>query len=83
MGSRNAGPLPRFDGGNSGGGRPPYDSNPSDGWRRPSASGGGYGGEESSVVMVYGVDMSKWNCQLLFNLLCLYGNVERVGFCGK
>ncbi|VDP13188.1 unnamed protein product [Soboliphyme baturini] len=37
----------------------------------------GYGGP---VVMVYGIDQEKWNCDKLFNLMCLYGNVLRIKF---
>lgn len=32
-------------------------------------------GNGSHVVMVYGMDPNKMNCDRLFNLLCLYGNV--------
>ncbi|CAL8105582.1 unnamed protein product [Calicophoron daubneyi] len=32
------------------------------------------------VVMVYNMDMNKMNCDRLFNLLCLYGNVIRIKF---
>lgn len=32
------------------------------------------------VLMVYGLKEEKINCQKLFNLFCLYGNVMRV--CG-
>jgi heterogeneous nuclear ribonucleoprotein L len=32
------------------------------------------------VVMVYNMDMNKMNCDRVFNLLCLYGNVIRVKF---
>ena len=42
----------------------------------------GMGGPQSSgqgcVVMVYGLNMEKINCEKLFNLFCLYGNVVRV-----
>lgn len=34
----------------------------------------------SNVIMVYAEETGKWNCKKLFNLLCLYGNVLRVGF---
>ena len=30
------------------------------------------------VIMVYGLDADKMNCDRLFNLLCCYGNVLRV-----
>jgi heterogeneous nuclear ribonucleoprotein L len=36
--------------------------------------------EQSSVVMVYGVDPGKINCAKLFNILCLYGNVLKIKF---
>lgn len=32
------------------------------------------------VIMVYGMDPIKFNCQRLFNLLCIYGSVIRVKF---
>ncbi|XP_071961968.1 heterogeneous nuclear ribonucleoprotein L-like [Antedon mediterranea] len=32
------------------------------------------------VVMVYNMDPEKMNCERLFNLLCLYGNVVKVKF---
>ncbi|CAH8444453.1 unnamed protein product [Dicrocoelium dendriticum] len=34
----------------------------------------------TAVVMVYGLDSSRMNCDRLFNLLCLYGNVIRIKF---
>ncbi|KAJ8044329.1 Heterogeneous nuclear ribonucleoprotein L [Holothuria leucospilota] len=37
-------------------------------------------GNGSHVVMVYGMDQHKMNCDRLFNLLCLYGNVWKVKF---
>merc|ERR1712096_336584 len=36
--------------------------------------------EQSSVLMVYGLDLEKLNCDKLFNLLCLYGNVLKIKF---
>lgn len=30
------------------------------------------------VLMVYGLDKDKMNCDRLFNLLCCYGNVIKV-----
>jgi hypothetical protein len=30
------------------------------------------------VMMVYGLNMKKFNCERLFNLLCLYGDVMKV-----
>ena len=32
------------------------------------------------VMMVYSLDPEKFNCQKLFNLLCLYGNVVKINF---
>ena len=32
------------------------------------------------VMMVYSLDPDKFNCQKLFNLLCLYGNVVKINF---
>ena len=32
------------------------------------------------VMMVYSLDADKFNCQKLFNLLCLYGNVVKINF---
>ena len=43
---------------------------------------GDYGGDDgfqgSPVLMVYGLNPDKMNCDKLFNLLCLYGNVVKV-----
>lgn len=36
--------------------------------------------DQSSVVMVYGLDPNKMNCAKLFNILCLYGNVLKIKF---
>ncbi|XP_078097794.1 heterogeneous nuclear ribonucleoprotein L-like [Mustelus asterias] len=35
---------------------------------------------ESPVLMVYGLDPSRMNCDRVFNIFCLYGNVEKVKF---
>lgn len=44
------------------------------------ASAGGGGGEASNcVVMFYGLS-SQMNCDRLFNLVCLYGNVVRIKY---
>ncbi len=40
----------------------------------------GYDEGRGPVVMLYGLEPSKFNCQRLFNLLCLYGNVNRILF---
>lgn len=34
--------------------------------------------QHSQVLMAYNLPMSKINCDKLFNLLCLYGNVTKV-----
>ena len=39
--------------------------------------GGGAGGG-SPVLMVYGLNPDKMNCDRLFNILCLYGNIIKV-----
>lgn len=41
---------------------------------------GGQGGmlQQGAVLMAYGLDSEKFNCQRVFNLFCLYGNVVRV-----
>ncbi|XP_066515295.1 heterogeneous nuclear ribonucleoprotein L [Hoplias malabaricus] len=40
-----------------------------------------YGSQtESAVIMVYGLDPYKVNADRIFNIFCLYGNVERVKF---
>jgi len=41
-------------------------------------SGSGGMLQQGSVLMVYGLNAEKMNCQRLFNLFCLYGNVVRV-----
>ena len=33
---------------------------------------------DSPVLMVYGLDQSKMNCDQVFNVFCLYSNVEKV-----
>ncbi|KAI1229594.1 Heterogeneous nuclear ribonucleoprotein L, partial [Lamprotornis superbus] len=33
---------------------------------------------DSPVLMVYGLDQAKMNCDRVFNVFCLYGNVEKV-----
>ncbi|KAM9313989.1 heterogeneous nuclear ribonucleoprotein L-like isoform 2-T2 [Pholidichthys leucotaenia] len=50
--------------------------------RSPSASSSSYLGHgiTSSVAMVSGLHPTKMNCTRVFNLLCLYGNVEKVKF---
>lgn len=31
------------------------------------------------MLMVYGLNAEKMNCDRIFNLFCLYGNVVKVG----
>lgn len=64
MGPRGSGPNQRYGGQY---GPPP----PPPGEYSPHA--------ESPVVMVYGLDPTKMNADRVFNIFCLYGNVERVG----
>nr|XP_014349233.1 PREDICTED: heterogeneous nuclear ribonucleoprotein L [Latimeria chalumnae] len=35
---------------------------------------------DSPVLMVYGLEPAKMNCDRVFNIFCLYGNVEKVKF---
>jgi heterogeneous nuclear ribonucleoprotein L len=39
-----------------------------------------YGDDRTCVLMVYGLDSEKWDPQLLFNLICQYGNVNKIFF---
>lgn len=41
---------------------------------------GGLQGGEGCVMMVYGIEQEKLNCDKLFNVLCQYGNVLRVSY---
>jgi len=41
---------------------------------------GGVFGGQGAVCLVYNLDKDKMNCDRLFNLFCLYGNVDRVKF---
>ncbi|KAI3353968.1 hypothetical protein L3Q82_018460, partial [Scortum barcoo] len=51
------------------------------GYGPPPPPPGEYGGHaESPVVMLYGLDPDKMNADRVFNIFCLYGNVERVKF---
>ena len=34
---------------------------------------------QGCIAMVYGMNMERMNCDRVFNLFCLYGNVDRVG----
>lgn len=42
--------------------------------------GGGYRNDRSPVLIVYSLDPDRFNCQRLFNLLCLYGNLVKINF---
>ncbi|XP_077421343.1 heterogeneous nuclear ribonucleoprotein L-like [Vanacampus margaritifer] len=47
----------------------------------PPPPPGEYGAHaDSPVVMVYGLEPAKMNADRVFNIFCLYGNVERVKF---
>lgn len=46
--------------------------------RGPRAPDGCGVDEDNAVIMVYGMDPELVNCDKLFNLFCLYGNVMRV-----
>ncbi|XP_034024432.1 heterogeneous nuclear ribonucleoprotein L-like isoform X2 [Thalassophryne amazonica] len=47
----------------------------------PPPPPGEYGVQaDSPVLMVYGLDPAKMNADRVFNIFCLYGNVERVKF---
>ncbi|KAM3865222.1 heterogeneous nuclear ribonucleoprotein L-like [Diretmus argenteus] len=47
----------------------------------PQTSSSSYlGHSSSSVAMVSGLHPAKMNCSRIFNLFCLYGNVEKVKF---
>uniref|UniRef100_A0A4W5QSQ1 Heteroous nuclear ribonucleoprotein L2 n=1 Tax=Hucho hucho TaxID=62062 RepID=A0A4W5QSQ1_9TELE len=58
-------------------------------YTNPNLTGGYHGYDESGgysahadspVVMVYGLEPAKMNADKVFNVFCLYGNVERVKF---
>ncbi|XP_049457171.1 heterogeneous nuclear ribonucleoprotein L-like isoform X2 [Epinephelus fuscoguttatus] len=46
----------------------------------PQSSSSYSGHAPSSVAMVSGLHSSKMNCTRIFNLFCLYGNIEKVKF---
>uniref|UniRef100_A0A8C5TTG1 RRM domain-containing protein n=1 Tax=Malurus cyaneus samueli TaxID=2593467 RepID=A0A8C5TTG1_9PASS len=75
---RRMGPPPVGGGHRRGPGRyaPPIRTPPS-----PTAAPPDYGPHaDSPVLMVYGLDQAKMNCDRVFNVFCLYGNVEKVKF---
>ena len=47
----------------------------------------GLGGRQrdsrSPVIMVYNLDAERFNCKRLFNLMSLYGNVNKINFIRK
>ncbi|CAL1540964.1 unnamed protein product [Lymnaea stagnalis] len=57
-----------------------YLSSKPDRYGRGSNSYEGGAGAQGAVCMVYGLNMDKMNCDRLFNLFCLYGNVVRIKF---
>ncbi|KAL4237682.1 hypothetical protein ACF0H5_002396 [Mactra antiquata] len=87
-------PAYEYSGSSGGRGRPPrrsfgqeggYGRGRGGGLRQEPNYGGGYtdqpqGPHAGSVLMIYGLDPDRMNCDKLFNLLCLYGNVMRVKF---
>ncbi|MEE6516781.1 hypothetical protein FKM82_026516 [Ascaphus truei] len=79
-------PPPHYEGRRMGGGPPPVGAprrapsryTPQYGQPPPPQE---YGPQaDSPVLMVYGLDPSKMNCDRVFNVFCLYGNVEKVKF---
>lgn len=74
MGMGNMPPFESHDkfGGNHGMGR--------DSFSGPGGNFMGGGSQHGSVLMVYGLNKDKLNCDGLFNILCLYGNVNKVKF---
>ncbi|EEB18296.1 heterogeneous nuclear ribonucleoprotein L, putative [Pediculus humanus corporis] len=44
------------------------------------STSGALGVTTGPVMMVYGLDTKKLNCDKLFNLFCLYGNIARIKF---
>lgn len=42
--------------------------------------GPGNGPEPGSVLLIYGLASGKFNCDKLFNIMCIYGNVFRVSY---
>ncbi len=43
-----------------------------------SGYGAGGGDGKSCVLMCYGLEPPKWNCERLFNLLCQGGNFDNL-----
>ena len=64
-------------GGYGGGGHQQYEEAGSFGGR--GGAGGGVRGP-AAVVMLYGLEPDKFNCQRVFNIFCQYGNVNRIMF---
>merc|ERR1711935_1167206 len=36
--------------------------------------------EQGPVMIIYNLDPERFNCNRLFNLFCLFGNIERINF---
>uniref|UniRef100_A0A1I7ZFB9 RRM domain-containing protein n=1 Tax=Steinernema glaseri TaxID=37863 RepID=A0A1I7ZFB9_9BILA len=45
-----------------------------------SSESAGSGKHKNCVLMVYGIDQSRFNCDKLFNLFCVYGTCLRIKF---
>ena len=43
-------------------------------------AGGNAAPQQNCVLMFYGMNGEMMNCERLFNLVCLYGNVVRIKF---
>ncbi|XP_029637625.1 heterogeneous nuclear ribonucleoprotein L isoform X2 [Octopus sinensis] len=59
---------------------PPYEDPNSRMMGQHPSGGGGGGPQQGAVLMAYGLNMDKINCDSIFNLFCLYGNVVRIKF---
>ncbi|CAJ0929222.1 unnamed protein product, partial [Mesorhabditis belari] len=61
-----------------------YSASSSETWRQDTRSDYAHSPptlvDRGSVVMVYGLDHTQFTCQILFNLFCLYGNVNKIRF---
>jgi len=73
---RGGGPMRGGGGMSRGGGPQRGPMPPMSGYAEDRSDGGMQ--QQGSVLMVYGLNPEKMNCQRLFNLFCLYGNVVRV-----
>lgn len=57
-----------------------YNNGYSNGYNKGGMGGGYLGQDRSPVIIIYSLDPERFNCVRLFNLLCLYGNIERINF---